>query len=93
MTNEHIGSSFDDFLAEDGILETVTARALKRVIAWQIEQAMKESHLTKADLAEAMHTSRSQLDRLLDPDNESLTLSTLTSAARALGKGVEVKLV
>lgn len=93
MKNERIGSSFDDFLAEDNLLEDVTARAIKRVIAWQIEQAMKESHLTKAAMAKVMNTSRSQLDRLLDPNNSALTLGTLASVARVLGKRVEFKLV
>lgn len=93
MKNEHIGSSFDNFLTEDNLLEEVTARAIKRVIAWQITQAMKESHLTKAAMAKVMNTSRSQLDRLLDPNNSSLTLGTLASVARVLGKRVEFKLV
>lgn len=93
MKNERIGSSFDDFLAEDNLLEEVTARAIKRVIAWQIKQAMKESHLTKAAMAKVMNTSRSQLDRLLDPNNSALTLGTLASVARVLGKRVEFKLV
>jgi predicted XRE-type DNA-binding protein len=90
--NPHIGSSFDDFLEEEGLSAEVEAVALKRVIAWQIEKAMKEKNMTKAAMAKAMNTSRSQLDRLLDPDNESLTLSTLSSAARALGKPIEFRL-
>lgn len=93
MKNEHIGSSFDNFLTEDNLLEEVTARAIKRVIAWQITQAMKESYLTKAAMAKVMNTSHSQLDRLLDPTNSSLTLGTLASVARVLGKRVEFKLV
>ncbi len=93
MKSKHIGSSFDGFLAEDNLLEEVTALAIKRVIAWQITQAMKESHLTKAAMAKVMNTSRSQLDRLLDPTNSSLTLGTLASVARVLGKRVEFKLV
>lgn len=93
MKKEHIGSSFDDFLAEDNLLEDVTARAIKRVIAWQIQQAMKENNLTKATMAKLMKTSRSQLDRLLDPNSSSLTLGTLASVARVLGKRVEFKLV
>ncbi len=90
--NPHIGSSFDDFLEEEGIRAEVEAVALKRVIAWQIQQAMKEQKMTKAALAAAMNTSRSQLDRLLDPENESLTLSTLSSAAHALGKRIDFRL-
>ena len=93
MKNKRIGTSFDDFLADENLLEEVTARAIKRVIAWQIEQAMKESNLTKAAMAKMMKTSRSQLDRLLDPTNDALTLGTLASVAQALGKRVEVKLV
>jgi DNA-binding phage protein len=82
---KHIGSSFDDFLEEEGIRADVEARALKRVLAWQVEQAMKERHLSKAAMARAMNTSRTQLDRLLDPENDALTLRTLTRAAHALG--------
>jgi len=88
----HIGSSFDDFLEEEGIRDEVEARALKRVLAWQVEQAMKERRLTKAAMARAMNTSRTQLDRLLDPENDALTLRTLTSAARALGMRLELSL-
>jgi predicted XRE-type DNA-binding protein len=90
--NPHIGSSFEDFLEEEGLSAEVEAVALKRVIAWQIEQAMKEKNMSKAAMAKAMNTSLSQLDRLLDPENESLTLSTLSSAARALGKHIEFRL-
>ena len=93
MKKKHIGSSFDKFLEEENCLEEVTALAIKRVIAWQIKQAMKEHRLTKAAMAKTMKTSRSQLDRLLDPNNSSLTLGTLASVARILGKQVEFKLV
>lgn len=88
----HIGSSFDDFLAEEGIKAEVEAVALKRVIAWQLAQAMEKRHLSKAAMARAMKTSRTQLDRLLDPENDALTLHTLTSAAQALGMKVEISL-
>jgi len=88
-----VGSSFDDFLAEEGILEGVEARAIKRVIAWQLEKAMKRQRVTKALLAKSMSTSRSELDRLLDPDNVSLTLKNLAKAATALGKRVRVEFV
>lgn len=91
--NKHLGSSLDDFLSEEGILDAAEAHAIKRVIAWQIEEAMKERNLSKSAMAKAMNTSRPQLDRLLDPDNEALTLSTLSSAAHALGKHVEFRLV
>ena len=89
---QHIGSNFDDFLQEDGILEEVNAVAVKRVLAWQIAQAMKEQNLTKTALAEKMHTSRASLNRLLDEEDTSLTLTTLTSAANALGKQIKIEL-
>ena len=81
-----IGSSFDDFLKEEGIYEEVTARAIKRVIARQLDALMEEEGLIKTELAKRMKTSRAQLDRLLDPDNESVTLGTLTRAAQAVGR-------
>ncbi|MBN4841550.1 XRE family transcriptional regulator, partial [Citrobacter braakii] len=81
----HVGSDFDEFLAEEGILEDVTTVAIKRVIAWQIAEAMKVRGLTKKALAERMHTSRSHLDRLLDEHDTGLTLDTLSRAAQALG--------
>jgi antitoxin HicB len=89
MTEEargSIGSSFEDFLKEEGIYEEVTAHAVKRVLAWQIEQAMKARGLTKSEMARRMHTSRSQLDRLLDPDNDKVLLETIQKAAAAVGK-------
>ncbi|MGB6103709.1 MAG: helix-turn-helix transcriptional regulator [Pusillimonas sp.] len=82
----YIGSSFDDFLTEESMLEEVSAIAVKRVISWQIAQEMKAQHLTKTALAEKMNTSRSALNRLLDENDTSLTLATLASAANALGK-------
>lgn len=91
--NPHRGSSLDDFLDEEGILEEATAGAIKRVLSWQFAQAMKREGLTKATLARRMKTSRAQLDRLLDPDNQSVTLSTLTRAAETLGKRVHIELV
>lgn len=92
MNNKHIGGNFDDFLAEEGLLEDATATAMKRVIAWQIEQEMKAQKMTKTALAEKMHTSRAALNRLLDASDTSLTLSTLASVAAALGKHVRVEL-
>lgn len=89
---QHIGSSFDDFLQEEGIFEEVNAVAVKRVLAWQITQAMKAQNLTKTALAEKMHTSRASLNRLLDEEDTSLTLTTLTSAANALGKQIKIEL-
>ncbi|MCE2724745.1 MAG: helix-turn-helix domain-containing protein [Betaproteobacteria bacterium] len=92
MGNKHIGSNFDDFLAEEGLLEDATATAMKRVIAWQIEQEMKAQKLSKTAMAAKMHTSRAALNRLLDATDTSLTLTTLASAAAALGKRVRVEL-
>jgi antitoxin HicB len=89
----HIGSSFDDFLAEEGMLERVNARALKRVIAWQLSQAMESKELTKTEMAERMGTSRTSLDRLLDSSNASVTLLTLERAAIAVGKRLRIELV
>jgi DNA-binding Xre family transcriptional regulator len=88
-----VGSSFDDFLKEEGIYEEVTARAIKRVIARQLDALMEEEGLTKTELAKRMKTSRAQLDRLLDPDNESVTLGTLTRAAQAVGRQLRMELV
>jgi DNA-binding Xre family transcriptional regulator len=90
--NQYTGSDFDDFLADEGILEEVTARAHKRLLALQLQDAMEESHLTKTELAERMETSRSQLDRLLDPNNTSVTLESLERLARAVGKRLVVEL-
>ena len=92
MSKKNIGSSFDDFLKEDSLLESSTAIALKRVIAWQIAKEMKAQNLTKTELAKRMHTSRAALNRLLDEHDASLTLTTLASAAAALGKKVNLQL-
>ena len=88
-----IGSSFDDQLKEEGIFEEVTARAIKRVIARQLATLMRDQGLTKSELAKRMHTSRAQLDRLLDPENESVTLGTLTRAAHVVGRQLKMELV
>jgi len=85
---DHSGSSFDSFLEQEGIREEVEAVAIKRVLAWQLEQAMQKQQKTKQAMARQLHTSRSQLDRLLDPRNVSVKLGTITRAARALGKRV-----
>lgn len=92
MSNKHLGSRLDEFLEDEGMLEEVTAVALKRVIAWQIAQEMKAQNLTKTTLAKRMHTSRAALNRLLDEEDASLTLTTLASAAAALGKTVSLHL-
>ncbi|OGR03833.1 MAG: Fis family transcriptional regulator [Deltaproteobacteria bacterium RIFOXYD12_FULL_53_23] len=91
-TNAHVGSSFDEFLTEEAMLEEATAVAMKRVIAWQIEREMATQKLTKTTLAKKMHTSRAALNRLLDETDTSLTLTTLASAAAALGKKFRVEL-
>ena len=94
MKNKHLGSNFDKFLKEEGILEESQAVAIKRVVAFQIQKIMKQKSLTKKVMTERMHMkSRSQLDRLLDPNNVSVTLLTLEKAANALGKKLEVQLV
>jgi len=92
MKNEHLGSSFDDFLTEEGLLVEAEAVAIKRVIAYQVEQLMKEQNLTKTEMSRRMNTSRAALDRLLNPANQSVTLQTLDRAARALGKRLQLTL-
>ncbi len=86
------GSTFDSFLEEQGIREEVEAVATKRVLAWQLEQEMKRQRKTKHAMARELHTSRSQLDRLLDPRNTAVTLETITRAAKVLGKKVVVRI-
>ena len=90
--NQHLGSSLDDLLEETGELAEVNAVAIKRVIAWEITQKMETEHLSKTKMAELMDTSRSALDRLLDPANTSVTLHTLDNAARAIGKTLRIEL-
>ncbi len=92
MGNRHIGSDFDEFLREEGLLAESEATAIKRVLAYQIEEEMAKRNLTKSALARLMCTSRSSLDRLLDPDNPSVTLLTLESVALALGRQLKVDL-
>jgi antitoxin HicB len=87
----HTGSTFDSFLEEEGIKEEVEAVAIKRVLAWQFEQAMREQQKTKQAMAKQLRTSRSQLDRLLDPQNVSVSLDTITRAARVLGKRLVIR--
>jgi DNA-binding Xre family transcriptional regulator len=87
-----VGSSFDDFLKKEGIYEGVTARAIKRVVARSLGRMMEEQGLSKTALADKMRTSRSQLDRLLDPKNDSVTLDTLVRAARAVGRRLHLEL-
>ncbi|MCB8942996.1 MAG: XRE family transcriptional regulator [Ardenticatenaceae bacterium] len=89
--NKHTGSGFDDFLAEEGILEEVSMKAQKRLLALQIQDIITESALTKTEIATRMQTSRSQLDRLLDPENTSVTLESLDRLARAVGKQLKIE--
>ncbi len=91
--NKHIGSDFDDFLEEEGLLAEVEATAFKRVIVYQVEELMKSQQLTKTEMARRMQTSRASLNRLLDPSNPSITLQTLERAAAALGKRLRIELV
>lgn len=90
---KNIGSSLDDFLHDEGIYEEANNVAIKRVLAYQLQQLMDEEELTKAEFAERMETSRSSLDRLLDPDNESVTLETLKKAAKVFNQKVVIRLV
>lgn len=93
MKQENIGSSFDDWLHEEGIYEETSAAAIKRVLARQITQEMADQKLTKTDMAKRMHTSRAALERLLDPENEAITLNTLFKAATAVGRRINLELV
>jgi len=88
-----IGSSFDEYLKEQGTREESHALAVKRVLAWQLEQAMKQNQISKNQMAKAMNTSRSQLDRILDPENDRIQIDTLVSAARVLGRELRIELV
>ena len=92
MNKKRIGSNFDEFLRDEQLLDVVEAAAIKRVIAFQIAREMKRRKLTKMEMASRMKTSRAALERLLDPTNPSVTLSTLERAASALGKKLRVEL-
>ncbi|MEM7653953.1 MAG: helix-turn-helix domain-containing protein [Pseudomonadota bacterium] len=87
------GSQFEEFLREQDIYEDATALAVKRVLAFQLEQAMEEQRITKVEMAKRLKTSRSQLDRLLDPTNEGVSLAMLSRAANAVGRSLKVELV
>lgn len=93
MNKKHLGDTWDDFLEQEGLLAEAEAVAIKRVIAFQISQLMEQQDLSKAEMARRMQTSRAAVDRLLDPSNESATLTTLEKAALALGKRLQVALV
>jgi DNA-binding Xre family transcriptional regulator len=90
MNEKHIGSDFDEFLSEEGILEETEIVAVKRVLAFQITQLMQEQKISKVEMARKMKTSRAALDRLLDPENNSVTLNTMDKAARSLGKHLQL---
>lgn len=90
---KQIGSSFEDFLKADGSADEINAAAIKRVIAWQLEQAMEKDMISKNKMAKAMNTSRSQLDRILDPENSRIQLDTVIKAAHVLGRELRIELV
>jgi len=93
MDERHLGSTFEDFLREEGTLEETTNRAIKRVLARQLRQLMDEQGLSKSEMARRMRTSRPALERLLDPDNGAVTLNTLQKAAKAIGRELRLELV
>ncbi len=90
---KHVGSSFDGWLHGEGVYEEVTGAAIKRVLSRQVAEAMAEENISKSEMASRMNTSRTALDRLLDPDQQAVTLSTLTKAAQAIGRRLRVELV
>jgi hypothetical protein len=92
MSKKHMGSSIDDFLKEEGIFEEAQAEAVKEVVAWQLAEAMKKERISKAKMARLLKTSRTQIDRLLDPRND-VTLSSLQRAAAMVGRRVRIELV
>jgi antitoxin HicB len=91
--NRHIGSTLDDLLAEEGVLEAFQAQAIKEVIAWQLAQAMKKKRISKKRLAELMNTSRTQVDRVLNPMDGNVTIETLQRAASIVGHRLRLELV
>lgn len=93
MANKHKGSSLDSFLEEEGILAQTESIAIKEVIAWQISEEMKKRHISKRAMAIMMKTSRTQVDRVLDPQNGNVTLDTLQKAAQAIGKSIQISFV
>ncbi len=92
FNKKHVGSSFDEFLESEELLSEANAVAVKRVLAWKLKETMDKNELTKSEMAERMHTSRSALSRFLDPENISITLVTMEKAARAIGKRLEITL-
>ena len=92
MSNPRLGSSFDSFLDEEGIRDEACAHAIKQVLAWQIGEEMKAQGITKSEMAKRMKTSRAQLDRLLDPENDKVQLDTVQRAAAVIGKRLRLEL-
>jgi antitoxin HicB len=92
MSKKHMGSSIDDFVKEEGIFEEAQAQAVKEVVAWQLSEAMKEKKISKNRMATLLKTSRTQVDRLLDPKND-ITLSSLQRAAAIVGRRVTIELI
>ncbi len=92
MSKKHLGSSIDDFLKKEGVFEQAQAQAVREVVAWQLAEAMKEKKISKARMAVLLKTSRTQVDRLLDP-NHDVTLSSLQRAAAMVGRRVTIELV
>jgi antitoxin HicB len=92
MKKKHLGSNFEDFLEADGILEECRASAIKFKLAHELERAMSEQKITKAEMAKRLKTSRTGIDRLLDPENTSITLNTMAKVAHLLGKRIEFAL-
>lgn len=93
VNKKHVGSSFDDFLEQEELLAEINALAVKRVLAFKLQKEMERKRISKKEMAEKMHTSRSALDRFLDPGNISVTLGTMEKAARAVGQHLQIKLV
>ena len=93
LNKNAIGSTFDDFLAEENILAESDAVAIKRVVAFEVKKSMEEEHITQTEMAKRMNTSRSSLTRLLDPLNNSITLATIETALAAIGKRVQIQIV
>ena len=91
--NPHTGSSFDDFLQEEGLYAECSASAIKRVLARQLTEEMKRQNLTKSEMAKQMQTSRAQLDRLLDPEKTGVSIETITRAATVVGRQLRIELV
>jgi predicted XRE-type DNA-binding protein len=92
MSKNHIGSGIDDFLKEEGIFEEAQAQAIKEVVAWQLAEAMKKKRISKNKMATLLKTSRTQVDRILDPKND-ITLGSLQRAAAIVGRRVTIELL